>query len=246
VIELLGIGLAGQGGQWLLHRVCARLEPGALTTVVARTPAERGAFLDAVAGRCIPREGRVWIGPMPLMRETAGRIRARVADVGADMRFAASRSILWNTLVTPGRPLTGLLRLPRRAEREAALRALDGVGLGIAARQSMSTLGAAPRLLVGVARAVASRAKAIVLRDVDTALGADDAGAVLALARGVGHLHRIVVVASLASPQLARAHGDRMIVLGEGAIVFDSCAPEFTDAGSLPRQSRGGAHVSQT
>ena len=127
------------------------------------------------------------------MRETAGRIRARIADVGADTRFAGSRSILWNTLVTPGLPPTGLLRLPRRAEREAALRALDGVGLGIVARQPMSTLAAAPRLLVGVARAVAS-GQGHRPPYVDTGSAAMSR-AVLALARGLGHLHRSVVVA---------------------------------------------------
>jgi ABC-type phosphate/phosphonate transport system ATPase subunit len=235
VIELLGVGVPASDGRWLLHRVCARLERGALTAVVAGAPAESGAFLDAVAGRAIPREGRVWVERRPLMPETAGRIRALVADVGGATPFALGRSALWNTLVDSGHPLAGLLRLPRRTERLAALLALEAVGLGERARAPMSALTPAERLRVALARALSWKAVAVVLRDVDALLGADEAAALLALARAMARAHRLVTLASLASPALARTHADRLIVLAEGLLVFDGRAREPA-AGPMSRR----------
>lgn len=230
MIELLGVGVPGGGGQWLLHRVCARVERGLLTAVVARTPAQSAALLDAITGQVIPREGRVWVEGRPLMRETAGRIRALVADVGRATPYSQSRSALWNTLVAPGNPFPGLLRFPRRAKRESALRALDAVGLAGRARQPMSGLTSAERLRVALARALFSKAAAVVLRDVDAALGAHDTAALLALARALARAERIMVVASLASTALARVHADRVIVLADGLLVFEGRALELTDA----------------
>jgi ABC-type phosphate/phosphonate transport system ATPase subunit len=229
-IELLGVGVPGGGGRWLLHRVCARVEGGALTAVVARAPAESSTLLDALTGQLIPREGRVWVDHRPLMRETAGRIRALVADVGRTTPFALQRSALWNTLVTPGHHLAGLLRFPRRSERDAALRALEAVGLAGLARRPLSALTLAERLRVALARALSWQVTAIVLRDVDTVLDADDAAALLGVARRLAHAHRIIAIASLASTELAREHADRVILLADGLLVFDGRAPELTDS----------------
>ena len=129
MIEFLGIGVPDERGGWLLHRICARFERSGLTAVVAARPDTRHAFIDAVAGRHIPVEGRVWVDRIPLMRETASRVRGLVAEAGPEARFTEYRSVLWNTLVTPRAALTGLLRFPRRAERVAAIRALAAVQL---------------------------------------------------------------------------------------------------------------------
>jgi ABC-type phosphate/phosphonate transport system ATPase subunit len=228
VIELLGVGVQGGGGQWLLHRVCARLEPGVLTAVVAGTPAQSAALIDAATGLVIPSEGRVWVERRPLMRETAGRIRARVADVTRATPYGLGRSALWNTLIA-GSPLAGLLRFPRRSERESALRALDAVGLGGRAREPMAALTTAERLRVGLARALFRKAAAVVFRDLDAAVGPDDAAALLCLARSLARVERVVAIASLAAPALARAHADRAIVLAEGLLVFEGRAVELAD-----------------
>ena len=216
MIELLGVGMPGRGGQWLLHRVCTRIDRGTLTVVVAGTPAESAAFLDAVTGQAIPRDGRVWVERRPLMYETASRIRTLVADVSPATSFTVHRSILWNTLVPPGYRLTGLLRFPRRAERQSALRALGAVGLAGRAREPMSALTAADRLRVALACGLASKAVAMALRGLDAVLGAEESERVLVVARGLARAHPIAAVAALATPELAMALADRVIVLADG------------------------------
>jgi ABC-type phosphate/phosphonate transport system ATPase subunit len=235
MIELLGVGVPGDGGRWLVRGVCAHIGRGVLTTVVAGSRAQSGALLDALAGRLIPREGRVWVNRTPLMRETAGRVRAAVADVGRATSDAEHGSVLWNILVADGHSLAGLLRFPRRGEREAACRALERVGLGRRARHPMLALTPPERLRVELARALAWRATVVVLRDVDSAVGPDDVTALLDEARAIARAERIVAVASLASHARPCADGDHVLVLDEGRLVFDGHARELTDAQISPR-----------
>jgi len=230
VIEFLGIGVPDERGGWLLHRVCARFERSGLTAVVAARPDTRHAFIDAVAGRCIPVEGRVWVDRIPLMRETASRVRGLVAEAGPEARFTEYRSVLWNTLVTPRAALTGLLRFPRRAERAAAIRALAAVQLDARWRDPVGLLTPFERARLAVARALARRPHAIVLRDVDRALGPEDGTSLLRLVRSLAHIERIIAVASVGSASLAHVCADRVIVLAEGLLVFDGPAAEFNDA----------------
>jgi phosphonate transport system ATP-binding protein len=228
VIELLGVGVTASGGGWLLHRACARLYPGYLTMVLGRSPAERRALLDAVSARRVPDEGRVWVSRVPLMRETRARVRRLVADVDLGYRPVARRSIFWNALATwqPGLgALAGLLQFPRRSRRLAALRALEAAGLE--AHASAGTLLGEGCARLAVARALLHRPDYLVLRDVDVALGIADAGRFFTMLRGLVRAERRSVLASVASPELARAFGDRVIVLSDGLLVFHGPASDL-------------------
>ena len=123
MIELLGVGAPRENGGWKLHRVCAQFRRGDVTLVVSRLPEERDALLDAVVARIVPEEGRVWVDRVPVSRETVRRIRGLVAEVDMRARPVEHRSLLWNVLVagkSGHRALHGLLRLPRKSERQAA------------------------------------------------------------------------------------------------------------------------------
>jgi ABC-type phosphate/phosphonate transport system ATPase subunit len=229
MIELLGVGVPGGGGQWLLRGVCARLDRGLLSAVVARNPAQSTALLDAMTGRLIPREGRVWVNRQPLMRETAGRVRATDADVGGTTAVGQHRAGVGYTLVAGGLSLASLLRFPRRRQREVALGALERVGLARRARQPMLALTPAERVRVGLAHALVRPATAVVLRDIDSTVGPDDVGPLLHLARALARAERMMVVTSLASPPGARAGVDRVLVLAEGRLAFDGHPRELTD-----------------
>jgi ABC-type phosphate/phosphonate transport system ATPase subunit len=229
VVELLGIGVPDERGGWLLHRVCARFECGQLTAVVGAQREAADAFLDALTGRRIPVEGRVWVERIPLMRETAARVRSLVVNAGPDAGFTDHRSVLWNTLVSPRAALMGLLRFPRPAQRAAATRALAAVRLETRWRDRVSALTPLERARLALARALAQRPRALILRDVDAGLSGEDAASLLRLARQLAYDERLAAVASVASAALARACADRIIVLADGLLVFDGPAIAFDD-----------------
>jgi ABC-type phosphate/phosphonate transport system ATPase subunit len=222
VIELLGVGVPRHDRGWLLHRVCATLEAGELTLVVGGDADERRALLDTITGRRVADEGRVWINRIPVMRESLGRVRRLCADIDPGASLVGHRSLFWNALAPSAGPraLGRLLRLPRRREREAVLAALDRAGLRARADESVATLSGFDRLRFLIARALARRPRHLVVRDPDTAIGSDQVGGLLALLRLLARGDRLGVVVSLADQTAGRAFADRVLVLGEGLLLF--------------------------
>ena len=222
MIELLGVGIQDEQKAWRLRKACARFHLGTLSAVVAGSPADGAALLDALSGRRIPEEGRVWVTRVPLMRETRGRIRALVGEATSTAVFVTHRSVLWTTCVTRGTVLAGLLRLPHRCQEQAALSALAAVGLARRAGDPLVALPPGDRLRVAVARTLVRRPAALVLRGVDAALGADDAASLLGMLGRLVRSHRLIAVVSLASIELARTHAERVLVVAAGGLVPDT------------------------
>jgi phosphonate transport system ATP-binding protein len=222
VIELLGVGVPDRDGGWLLHRVCATLEAGDLTVVLSARPEERGALLDTITGHRIPDEGRAWVGRVPLMRGSQGRIRALCAEVDPRAGLIERRSLFWNILAPASGPrsLGRLLRLPRRHERQGAMSALERVGLRGRADEPIAALSAFDRVRFLVARGLARRPGYLVVREPDQLIDAPGVGALLALLRLVAHQERLGVVVSLAGREALGPPADRLLLLGGGLLLF--------------------------
>ena len=222
MIELLGIGVPGNRGEWLLHRVCATLEAGEVTVVLSSDPAERSALLDAVTGRRVPEEGRVWVSRAPLMPASRGQIRRLCIEVDPGSPLVARRSLFWNAVapVSGSRALGRLLRLPRRRERDAVRTALDRVGLRGRAEDPVGRLSPFDRMRFCIARALARGPRHLVVREPDSAVGPDELGGLLALLRLIARSDKLGVVVSLADGDVGRRFADRLLLLHEGRLVF--------------------------
>jgi ABC-type cobalamin/Fe3+-siderophores transport system ATPase subunit len=232
VIELLGVGVPRPAAGWLLHRVCATLEAGELTLVGSDDPAERAALLDAITGRRVPDEGRVWVSRVPLMPASRSRIRRLCGEVEPGAALAEHRSLFWNAVVPVSGPraLGRLLRLPRRGERQAVLAALERTGLRGRADEPVGRLSPFDRLRYLIARALARGPRHLVVRDPDAFVAAGDLGALLALLRLIARSERVGVVVSLAEAGPGRRFADRLLVLHEGVLVLHGRAGTLDDA----------------
>jgi ABC-type phosphate/phosphonate transport system ATPase subunit len=227
MIELFGIGVADDSAGWLLRRVSARIGSGVLTLVVSRRPQERRAFLDAVSGRRVPQEGRVWVNGIPVARDTASRLRARVAEVELSVPLFERRSLLWNVLAVGPRgfrTVQGCLRLPRPETRRAAQEALEIVGFGASAAQPASVLDGRGRVHLRVARALARRPECVLAHDVDVVLPAEEAQTALNLLRAVARRWSLVAFASVEDERFAYRAGDCVVALDDGGLVLDTAA----------------------
>src|SRR2546427_4283087 len=231
MIELLGVGAPRQDGGWMLHRVCAQFRRGEVTLVVSRLTEERDALLDAVAARIVPEEGRVWVGRVPVSRDTVRRIRGLVAEVDVRARPVEHRSLLWNVLVagkSGHRALPGLLRLPRKSERLAARHALDRVGLAGRELETASGLGAVDRARLALASALVTTPEVLVAREIDRGFDGPEAATVGALLRSLAHRERLAVLASASTPATASDFADRLVAIAEGLLVFDGAPADFS------------------
>lgn len=231
MIELRGVGAPREDGGWLLHRVCARFRRGEITVVVSRDPAERQTLLDAVTARIVPDEGRVWVNRLPVARDTVGRIRGLVAEADLSTRPVERRSLLWNVLTAKGghRTLHGLLRFPRKSERQAALRALERVGLGGRATEAAQGLGRVDRARLALGCSLSRNPEFLVVREIDEGVGPVDAATVRAILRALAHRDRLAVVVGAATPAAAYGFADRLVVIAAGLLRYDGRPADFTD-----------------
>ena len=231
MIELLGVGAPRENGGWKLHRVCAQFRRGDVTLVVSRLPEERDALLDAVVARIVPEEGRVWVDRVPVSRETVRRIRGLVAEVDMRARPVEHRSLLWNVLVagkSGHRALHGLLRLPRKSERQAARRALERVGLGGREVEAAFTLGSVDRARLAIAGALVQNPEALVAREIDHGFDGAEAAALRGLLQSLARRERLAVLASAATPAGASGFADRLVAIADGLLVFDGPPTDFS------------------
>jgi phosphonate transport system ATP-binding protein len=232
MIELLGVGVPQDGGGWLIRGICARIRPGELTAVVSRHRHEGQAIFDAITGRSIPVEGRIWVNGVPLMRETVGRVRSRVGEARLDARLSEGRSLFWNALAAPresARLVHGLLRYPQPWERSAVRRALGLVALEARAWDRVETLDISARGSFALARALAVAPSYIVL----SCLEGGDAGEairVLTLARRLAESERVGIIVGLPDLELAHGRAHHVLGLDGGSLVFEG------PPGATPRE----------
>jgi ABC-type phosphate/phosphonate transport system ATPase subunit len=232
MIELLGIGLPRQRGEWLFRRLSARLERGELTILVCPDREARLALLDAVVGRRIPTEGRVWVGGLPVSRETARRVHSRVGDVDLSGALSHRRSLLWNVLVAGRQPpgaLMAAVRLVSGTSRARALDALRRVGLEGRAHERVADLDLWGRRRALVARAMVGQPEHVVVRGLDGGLTLPEAGDVLGVLRQVARSDRLTVLTSVADRALVHLYADRVLFLAAGALKFDGSPDRLTD-----------------
>src|SRR5262249_28958263 len=224
MLELLGIGVPRSDVGWLLHRVSARFESPGLVAIVSERPEERKALLDAIAGRLVPTEGRVWVDGVPSMRGTEGRVRRRVAEIAVPPLLVHHRSVLWNVLTyRAARPhIRGLHeRPPGLARREAAVRALRLVQLDGRLTDLAVALDPESATRVSLARALLPGPRYLVIREPDQSLSDPDLQGLLTRVATLARLERLTVLVSLGSTDPATRTAARIVALANGLLVFD-------------------------
>jgi ABC-type branched-subunit amino acid transport system ATPase component len=222
MIELLGVGVRRDRGAWLLRNVCATVEAGELVLIVSPQTEERRALIDAVTGRRVPDEGRLWVNHVPLLRATARRIRGLGGLVELPGRLAGERSILWNALAPTGavRALGGLLRLPRQRDRHAVEVALERVGLRSRSQEPAAVLGVPDRLRLLVARALTRAPEHLVVSEPDAVLTRAELTVFMGLLRSIALRERLGVMVSVASALEVWRLVDRLLVLDGAQLIF--------------------------
>lgn len=188
-----------------------------LRTLTRLVPADADEL--AVAGRDVDElRGRQ-------LRE----LRSDVGHIFQHLHLVPNLSCLTNVL-TGGLHAAGplnLLGLFSTAQRRKALALLERVGLGQRARDRCRTLSGGQQQRVAIARALMQDPQLLLADEPVSSLDPQLAGQVLTLLREVAAEHGIPVLMSLHSPDLARAHADRIIGLRHGRIVLDSRARQL-------------------
>jgi len=211
--------------------VSLRLEPGEVVGLVGANGSGKTTLVNLASGAVSPTKGRVAIDGLDLTGAPSARFaRAGVVRTYQALRLFEGLSALDNVLVGAQRSVrpslaAAWLRLPafRRREatlREAAMAALEEVGMADFAPRAVGALSHGQRRRVELARAFAAAPAYLVLDEPGAGVDPDQLEGLVAMVRrrresGMG----VLLVEH--DTRLVEALSDRVLKMAEGSIVGD-------------------------
>ncbi len=244
------------------------LQACALAKAFAGTPALRGVSLDVVWGEVHAVMGENGAGKSTLMKLLAGHFPPDAGEIQIDgqaVRLRNPHEALARGIVMIHQELLGFPELTvaanilmgcepvicfpgwldhRRIQREAATR-LDRLGLDIPPERLLRELSVAERQMVEIARALAHRARVVIMDEPTSALSEPEANALLAI---VGELQRDGVAVLYITHRLEEVLriADRVTVLRDGRHITTEPAPGLTASRLVELMAGRAAAVSAT
>lgn len=233
VLEIDQVAVTYANGTTALHPTSLGFEPGAFTVLLGASGAGKSTLLRVLNGLVPASAGRVRADGAGLLSSAAQwrAHRRRTGMVFQQHHLIGRSSALDNVLL--GR--VGLHASWRtwwplpRADRLAALEALERVGLLPFANRRADELSGGQQQRVGIARALVQRPRVLLADEPVASLDPASAESALRLMHGICRADGIAAVVSLHQVALARRFADRVIGLAAGRVVFDLLPTELSE-----------------
>jgi phosphonate transport system ATP-binding protein len=224
-------------GQRALGALNLEFAPGEAVALVGPSGAGKTTLLRLLNGSQRPSSGKVWFGDdelSRLSRSALRRLRASVAFVHQDLGLVPNLRAAQNVLAGGlGRQnlLCSLRDLlwPAQARIEQAYELLDRVGIGDKLYSKTDRLSGGEQQRVAIARALYQQPTALLADEPVASVDPARARDTLELLIELCVEHRLTLLVSLHSLELARAYFPRLIGLRQGRVAFDD-APKAIDS----------------
>ena len=210
-----------------------RVQRGEIAVVLGPSGAGKTTLLRLINSYVAPTGGvvRVLGAEITPERGLERSMKRRVGFVfqGFNLipRASVLDNVLWGRL---GRmSVMSVLGAVRRADREAALAALDEVELAPLRDRRVDHLSGGEQQRVGIARVIAQEADLVLADEPVSNLDPELADEILELLVTVCGRHRRTLLVSLHVPELARRYGERIIGLRRGRVALDVPPAELTE-----------------
>jgi len=125
--------------------------------------------------------------------------------------------------------LGSIVRRNDRADKLAALDALETVGLLEEADQAVNRMSGGQQQRVGISRALVQNPRLMLADEPVASLDPASAEQVMAYLKKAASDYDVATLASLHQVNIARFFGDRFLALQDGELVFDGSREELTD-----------------
>ncbi|MDG2427123.1 MAG: phosphonate ABC transporter ATP-binding protein [Acidimicrobiales bacterium] len=235
MIEFQDVSVTYRGGVQALRHVDLSVREGEFVVVVGLSGAGKSTLLRALNGLIPATEGSIKVDGTEVVgagAEELRRIRSRIGMIFQTFNLVHRTSVVNNVLM--GR-LAGVsawrstLGLWPAADREAAMIALERVGIVEKAYVRAANLSGGQQQRVGIARALAQEPSLMLADEPVAALDPVTSRQVMGDLRKINEELGITTLVNLHFLDLAREFGQRLVGLREGEVVFDGDLNDVTD-----------------
>ena len=194
-----------------IHHIRGRFAAGSLTAIIGPNGAGKSTLVKTIAGTLRPVSGRV-------RRDPAGPARLAYLPQQSEIERGFPITVLDTVLLGAWRRI-GWHRAAGRAETEAALAALDAVGLAHFEQRGVSTLSSGQFQRVLFARLMVQDAPLILLDEPFTALDSKTTRDLLALVER-WHCEGRTIIAVLHDFEQVRAHFPESLLIARELVAW--------------------------
>ena len=219
------------GGRPVVREVTAQVECGEWVALIGPNGAGKTTLLRAIAG-LLPYDGQISLFERPAA-DLERRERARLLAVVPQEPETPPWLTVAEYALMGRTPHLGPLAREGAADRDAAARALDRLGLEPFAERPLGTLSGGERQRVVVARALAQEAPIVLLDEPTAALDIGHQQQALELLDALRSADGLTLVAAMHDLTLAAQYADRVLLLAEGRIVADGAPADVLTASAL-------------
>lgn len=205
-------------GQVVLQGVSFQLMPGEVLGLIGPNGAGKSTLIRLVAGLLLPDAGTVRLFGRPPTAWPPRELARRVAMVPQDAYIPPTFTV-WESVLLGRTPYLGFLGVPREADRAAARRALEWVGMADLAERLIGELSGGERQRVLLARALAQEPRCLLLDEPTAHLDIHHQVAVLSLICQMAAEGNIAVLVVLHDLNLAATFANRLALLVDGSLV---------------------------
>jgi phosphonate transport system ATP-binding protein len=202
-----------------LDDVSFTVEDGEFVVILGPSGAGKSTLLRIINGLTKPTKGSVYIGD-----EAITGPRPDIAMVFQLHYVIESISAYRNALtgaLSRADLLESVLTQYERNDKEAALDALETVGLLDAAEQRTGSMSGGQKQRVGIARALVQRPALLLADEPVASLDPKAANTVMRYMKTAAEERNLTTIASLHQVNIAREFGDRFIGIKDGQVIFD-------------------------
>lgn len=215
-LRVEGLGL-WRDGRWLLRGLSVEIVRGSVVAVSGRSGSGKTTLLRCLAGGVAPDEGHLVFRCAGGCEHGASDYRPRVGLVPQNLLLTGGNTLLCNVLC--GRlaryPWWRTLLAFPKAEREAAWRYLDAVGLGRCAHKKAREVSGGEQQRAAVARALFQEPELVLADEPVSSLDKDLAAHMLGMLRERAEREDRTAVCVLHDPALIARFADAELAFGE-------------------------------
>lgn len=223
-----------------LKNINVKIEENEIVALIGPSGSGKSTLLRHIAGLELSdknSDGEILINAENIQKNgrlsrSSRKIRSQVGVIFQQFNLVNRLSTLTNVLLGSLGSISivrGTLGLFTQSEKEAALQALERVGLKDVAYQRTSTLSGGQQQRVAIARSLMQQARIIIADEPIASLDPRSAKTVMKHLRRLQKQDGKTVIITLHQVEYARKYCKRVIALVSGEIVFDGKAKELTD-----------------